>query len=93
MTTIPSYKLNQMLADLHRKGMSYGQIGGLLGLSRQAVFARIDRHINGRRVRDVACFKPAPAPQRTWCGQCERNVVIAEGRNCQRKFCKAEVTA
>jgi biotin operon repressor len=45
MNTIPSYKLNQMLADLHRKGMSYGELGGLLGLSRQAVFARIDRHI------------------------------------------------
>jgi hypothetical protein len=31
--------------------------------------------------------------QRCWCAQCDRNVLIAEARQCARAFCKADVEA
>lgn len=31
-------------------------------------------------------------PPRVWCGQCERNVVVAEAQGCASKWCKAKLS-
>jgi hypothetical protein len=48
-----------------------------------------------RRKLSLADFMdhPVTAPDRRWCNQCERNVLIAEAAACGRPFCKAKERA
>lgn len=85
----PNERRRRLIVALRDAGWSYRRIGRKLGITDSAVCLALQRM--GYTAKVEACVEPIRlVPEaRVWCRQCERNVLVAEGRQCRSPFCKA----